>query len=174
MLIHEHFLWSKEIDLFTLKKFFFETTQLSLIQRNFFFDRISKKCFFDSKKLFSVSTLLTNTQTKIYLISLSLNEDNYFFKLKKIFLLVTLRMLYATAQIFIFLIQRKKKLENFFCIKETFLLPYRNAQIRSIQKNFVWIKETFFWLKRAVFLESNHWYTEKTVLSNQQKFFVSI
>ena len=32
---------------------FFESTKLSSIQRNFFFDRISEKCFFDSKKLFS-------------------------------------------------------------------------------------------------------------------------
>ena len=30
-----------------------QKTKLALIQRNFFFDRISKKCFFDSKKLFS-------------------------------------------------------------------------------------------------------------------------
>ena len=36
-----------------MKEKFFEVTKLSLIQRNFFFDRISKKCFFDSKKLFS-------------------------------------------------------------------------------------------------------------------------
>ena len=36
-----------------IKKTFFESTKLSLIQRNFFFVRISKECFFDSKKLFS-------------------------------------------------------------------------------------------------------------------------
>ena len=39
------FLWIKE--------HFFKLTKLSLIQRNFFFKRISKKCFNDSKKLFS-------------------------------------------------------------------------------------------------------------------------
>ena len=32
---------------------FFELTELFLIQRNFFFDGVLKKCFFDSKKLFS-------------------------------------------------------------------------------------------------------------------------
>ena len=32
---------------------FSELLKLPLIQRHFFFDRISKKCFFDSKKLFS-------------------------------------------------------------------------------------------------------------------------
>ena len=42
------FLWIKEI--------FFELTNLSLIQRIFFFDRISKECFFDSKKLLSQCT----------------------------------------------------------------------------------------------------------------------
>ena len=32
---------------FWIKENFFESTKLSLIQRNVFFDRISKKCFFD-------------------------------------------------------------------------------------------------------------------------------
>ena len=36
-----------------IKEKFFEPTKLSLIQRNVFFDRISNKYFFDSKKLFS-------------------------------------------------------------------------------------------------------------------------
>ena len=36
-----------------IKEHFFESTKLSWIQRNFYFDRISKKCFFDSKILFS-------------------------------------------------------------------------------------------------------------------------
>ena len=35
-----------------IKENFFESTKLSSIQRKFFFDRISKKCFFDSEKLF--------------------------------------------------------------------------------------------------------------------------
>ena len=55
----------------------FELTKFSFIQRNFFFDRISKKCFFDSKKLIS--------------------QCLYF----------------ATAQTFIFLIQRKKTIKKF-------------------------------------------------------------
>ena len=36
-----------------IKENVFESTKLFSIQRNFFFDCISKKCFFDSKKLFS-------------------------------------------------------------------------------------------------------------------------
>ena len=36
-----------------IKEHFFESTKLYSIQRNFFFDRISKKISFDSKKLFS-------------------------------------------------------------------------------------------------------------------------
>ena len=39
------FLWMKDIS--------FELTKLSLIHRNFVLESISKKCFFDSKKLFS-------------------------------------------------------------------------------------------------------------------------
>ena len=35
----------------------FELTKISLIQRNFFFNRKSKKCFFDLKKLFSQCNL---------------------------------------------------------------------------------------------------------------------
>ena len=42
-----------------MKENFFELTKLSLFQRNFFFDRISKKCFFDSMKLFFQSYDLT-------------------------------------------------------------------------------------------------------------------
>ena len=40
-----------------IRRKFFELIKLSLMQRNFFFDRISKKCFFDSKKMFSQCTL---------------------------------------------------------------------------------------------------------------------
>ena len=36
-----------------MKENFFGLTKLCLIQRNLFFDRMSKKYFFDSKKLFS-------------------------------------------------------------------------------------------------------------------------
>ena len=36
-----------------IKENFFESTKISSIQRNLFFGRITKKCFFDSKKLFS-------------------------------------------------------------------------------------------------------------------------
>ena len=54
LLIQKNVLWSKKIDLLTLKKFFFESTKLSSIQRIFFFDLESKKHFFDiqSKKKF--------------------------------------------------------------------------------------------------------------------------
>ena len=34
-----------------IKENFFESTKLSSIQRKFLFDHISKKCFFDPKKL---------------------------------------------------------------------------------------------------------------------------
>ena len=40
---------------------------------------------------------------------ITLNEKKFFFKLKKIFLWIKLRMYYATAYTFISLIQRKKK-----------------------------------------------------------------
>ena len=51
--IKENFYWINKA-FFNSKKIFFELTKLSLIQRNFFFGRISKKNFFDSKKLFSL------------------------------------------------------------------------------------------------------------------------
>ena len=56
-----------------MKEKFFELSKLSLIQRNFFFDRISKKCFSDAKKLFSqcrIFTLTVNFTRKV-----SRNED---------------------------------------------------------------------------------------------------
>ena len=59
------------------------------------------------KYFFNLNTVLEKTWEIIYLILLSVNEDNFFFKLKKIFLWVTLLMHYATAQTFISLIQRK-------------------------------------------------------------------
>ena len=57
--IKESFVNSKKISLIERNRFVyikenvFESTKYSLIQRSFFFDRISKKCFFDSQKLFS-------------------------------------------------------------------------------------------------------------------------
>ena len=57
--IVENFVDSKKFSLTQRNRFvhieeiFFESTRLSSIQRNFFFDRILKKCFFDSNKLFS-------------------------------------------------------------------------------------------------------------------------
>ena len=41
---------------------FFESTKLSSIQRSFFFDCISKNCFFDLKKLFSGCILRNRTK----------------------------------------------------------------------------------------------------------------
>ena len=57
--IKECCVYSKKFSLIQRNRFVyikenaFESINLSSIQRNFFFDRISKKCFFDSKKLFS-------------------------------------------------------------------------------------------------------------------------
>ena len=76
-----------------------------------------KKYFFNS------NTILEKTTEKIHLILLFFNKDNFFFKLKKIFLWVILRMYYATVQTFISLIHRKKTIKFFFK-KETFLWPY--------------------------------------------------
>ena len=69
--IKESFNNSKKISLIQRNRFvyikekIFKSTKLSSIQRNFFFDLISKKCFFDSKKLFSgcsISPLLCRKQ----------------------------------------------------------------------------------------------------------------
>ena len=55
----ESFVNSKKISLIQrnrfvyIKEHFFELIKLSSFQRNFFIHLISKKCFFDSKKLFS-------------------------------------------------------------------------------------------------------------------------
>ena len=43
-----------------IKENYFESTKLSSIQRNFFFERVLMKCFFDSKKLFSGCTAISN------------------------------------------------------------------------------------------------------------------
>ena len=45
LLIQKKFLRSKEIDLFALKKIFFESTKLSSIQRNFFLAVYQRNCF---------------------------------------------------------------------------------------------------------------------------------
>ena len=47
-----------------IKEHFFQSTKLLSIQRNFFFDRISKKCFSDAKKLCSgcIATLLYKSE----------------------------------------------------------------------------------------------------------------
>ena len=54
LLIQKRIFWSKEIDLFTLKKNFLNR-QLSSIQRIFFFDRISIKLFSGCNKIFFLS-----------------------------------------------------------------------------------------------------------------------
>ena len=49
-----------------IKENLFQLTKLSLIQRNVFFNRITKKCFFGSKKLFSqCSGLLKPIEKKV-------------------------------------------------------------------------------------------------------------
>ena len=75
------FCWFKKI-FFNLNKSiswdqrnFFELTKLSLIQRNLFFDRISKKCFFDSKKLFSQSNCFSTMILWACLKNISLNTN---------------------------------------------------------------------------------------------------
>ena len=61
-LIKEIFVNSKKFPLMQRNRFvyikenFFESKKLSSIQRNFSFGRISEKCFFDLKKLFSGCT----------------------------------------------------------------------------------------------------------------------
>ena len=110
------------------------------------------------KKYFSDwNTVLEKTSEIIYLILLSLKEDNFFFKLKRISLWVILRIYYATAQTFISLIQRKRKQSrNFFKSKKIFF-------DRITMHKFVWFKEILFkskilfsgykvW-KRTIFLE---------------------
>ena len=65
--IKESFVNSKKLSLiqrnrfFHIKENFSESTKLSSVQRNFFFDHTSKKCFFDSKKLFSVCVMNSYT-----------------------------------------------------------------------------------------------------------------
>ena len=70
--------------------------------------------------LFDFNTIPAKTKEIIYLILLSLNKDNVFLKLKKIFLRITLCMYFATAYTFISLNQRKKKSKNFFKSKKLF------------------------------------------------------
>ena len=84
--------------------------------------------------------------------SLSLNEDNFFFKFKKIFPWVTLRMYYETAEAFISLIQRKKQARNFFESKKLF------SDHIAICK-FAWFKETFFrvWDLTEQHIQKNAW-----------------
>ena len=72
------FCWFKNIfydpkvgDLITLKKIFFESTKLSSIQRNFFFDCISKKFFFRSKKYFFGSKKLFSQWIYFYFIMIT-------------------------------------------------------------------------------------------------------
>ena len=74
-----------------------------------------------------------------------------------IFLWVTLRMYYATAQKFISLIKKKETFKKFLQIKETFVSPYSNVQICLIQRNFVWMKETFFWVYDKNVKIFGHW-----------------
>ena len=59
-----------------IKENLLESTKLSSIQRNFFFDRISKKCFFNSKKLFSGCNLepKENMQFELVLDSFELSK----------------------------------------------------------------------------------------------------
>ena len=61
-----------------IKDISFESPKLSSIQRNFFFDRISKKCFFDSRKLFSGCIYLEKIIHSIELIYMLFNKFNIF------------------------------------------------------------------------------------------------
>ena len=72
----------------------------------------------------------------------TLNKENLFFKLKKIFLWITLHVYYATAQKFISLIQRKnKETKNFSNSKKLFFE-------RIAMHQFVWFKEIVFESKK--------------------------
>ena len=82
-----------------------------------------EKIFFLSK--YSIGKNLRNNLFNF----ITVNEGNFFFKLKNIFLWITLSMYYATAQTFISLIQRKKIIKKLHWIKETFPRLYSNAQI---------------------------------------------
>ena len=108
--IKETFLWvndsfvdSKKFSLIQrnrfiyIKKNFFALTKISSIQRNVFFDRISKKCFFDSKKLISQCCCITlgkkiwlNQRTCNFLLLFQqkylLNQLKFFFDRTKILL----------------------------------------------------------------------------------------
>ena len=111
-----------------------------------------------------------------------MNEDNFFFKLKKIFPWVTLRTYYATAQTFISVIQKIKIIKKFLCIKETFIWPYSNAQISLIQRKNVWIKETFFYptvivkytVKEKISLNWRKFFWFKTIFFNVKNLFLWI
>ena len=84
MLIQKNLLTSKKINLFGLKKNF-KSTKHSSIQSIFFFDRISKESFFDSKKLFSgwVMFIVKACETSRHLAHL-INEE--FFTKTRLFL----------------------------------------------------------------------------------------
>ena len=94
---------------------------------------------------------------------ITLNKDKFFFKLKKIFLLVTLHMyLCDCANIHFLNSKKKEQLRIFFLIKETCLSTYlglfSNARICLIQRIFFLIKEIFFCVylhsvsRRVIFL----------------------
>ena len=73
---------------------------------------------------------------------ITLNEENFFSELKKIFLRITLHIYYATAQSLISLIQwKKKQSRNLFKLKK--LLFYRIAK-----HIFLWSKDNFFKSKK--------------------------
>ena len=88
--IKESFVNSKKISLTQRNRFvyikenFFESIKFCLIQRNLFFDRILKKCCFDSKKMFSGCNPCY-TQKKYLMEWKKLFVWNTFFDVKKCF-----------------------------------------------------------------------------------------
>ena len=74
------------------------------------------KYFFDS------NTIPTKPYEIIYLIILSLNEDNFFFNSKKIFLLITLLMYLCDCADIHFLNSKKKKQSRNFIDSQIFLI----------------------------------------------------
>ena len=81
-----------------------------------------EKSFFDSKKNFVELNKFVHCYTvkEKFLWFKEISCSFFFFKLKRIFLWVALRMYLATAQTFISSIQRKKQLRNFFKSKKLF------------------------------------------------------
>ena len=94
--------------------------------------------------------LLKKLLRKIYLILLSLKNENFFFKLKQIFLWICDR-----ADIYFFNSKKKKTIKKFLLIKETFLWPYSNTHIFLIQRNFFLGVYIIFKIKKSTILWEN-------------------